>query len=337
MLPLSRVRLAGGLVQWQHAAPAGTYGGWLSADGEPVQAEDLGHVLSMLADTGVSTTFRWFPFSGGGMVHEGTSQTNMDPMRSSAPDQQDTASVTSEVVQKATHSAFSAADSLPGVVCSKLPSGWSHTPEYTRVLDCSMGYGAIVQQWQLSRSAMMRNLRKAERSGVQVRWARSPEDRNAYHALYQDAARTWTPAPAHVYGHRLWDILAEYEPHTRLWLAEYNGRIIAGAVLLYGVNHVAYWHGASDAGQRGVRPVNLLLAKAIEDACERGYRWFDFNPGGSLQGVDRFKASFGAVRVACPLYERQTLAGSLCMRASRLRQSAEKRLGRSGLMSRGDT
>ena len=309
LLPLSKARLAGGLVGWQHLSPAGTYGGWLAADGQPVQSEDLGDVLTMLGDTGISTTFRWFPFSTG---DQGSGETDVAPV---AP----------------------AGSEHPCNTSGVLPSGWTARPEFTRVLDCAKGFGAIVHQWQSSRSAMMRNLRKAKQSGVQVRLARSPEDRRAYHTLYLKSARRWNPPPGHVYDARLWDILAACEPECKLWLAEHRGRIVAGAVLLYGINHVAYWHGASDVEQRGTRPVNLLLAKAIKDACEQGYRWFDFNPGGGVQGVDRFKASFGAVNVACSVFERQTLPAALCMRISQLRQRVGSKAGRRVKTNQGDT
>jgi lipid II:glycine glycyltransferase (peptidoglycan interpeptide bridge formation enzyme) len=66
---------------------------------------------------------------------------------------------------------------------------------------------------------------------------------------------------------------------------------------LYHRRHVVYWHGVTDPSYAHCHPVHVLLATAIEDACGRGLRWFDFNPSGGLDGVEQFKSGFGAKRI----------------------------------------
>ena len=61
-----------------------------------------------------------------------------------------------------------------------------------------------------------------------------------------------------------------------------------------------YWHGAARESSLALRPANRLFGEVIRDACERGFRWFDFNSSAGLEGVRRFKEGFGARPLPCP-------------------------------------
>jgi CelD/BcsL family acetyltransferase involved in cellulose biosynthesis len=95
-------------------------------------------------------------------------------------------------------------------------------------------------------------------------------------------------------------------PRIKLWTAVVEDRLVAGALCFYGQGQVVYWHGAALEAYFHVRPVNLLFCEAIKDACETGYRWFDFNPSGGHEGVKAFKQSFGAVSLQCPVISIET-------------------------------
>src|SRR4029079_1053277 len=84
------------------------------------------------------------------------------------------------------------------------------------------------------------------------------------------------------------------------------GEIAAGALCLYSRRHVAYWHGAARERLLECRPVHLLIETALHDACERGMRWFDFNPSGGHRGVEAFKKGFGAEGVPAPMVRWRT-------------------------------
>jgi hypothetical protein len=43
-----------------------------------------------------------------------------------------------------------------------------------------------------------------------------------------------------------------------------------------------------------MRPNIILHSEIIRQCCEQGCRYYDFNPSGGHEGVDRFKALFGA-------------------------------------------
>jgi CelD/BcsL family acetyltransferase involved in cellulose biosynthesis len=178
-------------------------------------------------------------------------------------------------------------------------------PDETHVLDLSPGFEALFRGWTKGhRSAV----RKAEKSGVTARLATSPADWQHYDDLYRRSLQRWGEKATTVYEPRFFEALARLQsPGVRLWLAFYADQAVAGALVLYAKRHAVYWHGAADERHFHLRPVNLLLYAAIQDACRRGFRWFDFNPSGGQQGVVSFKRSFGAQARACPLVRRRSL------------------------------
>jgi hypothetical protein len=174
--------------------------------------------------------------------------------------------------------------------------------DVTHVLDLAGGYEAIAAGWTRDGGATARKIRKAERSGIRVREAASEQDWSAYVACYEASLSRWGDAASLRYSPRLFEILRELQsPHVRLWLAVLEEAVVAGALCFYARSHVVYWHGAARSEYFDRRPVNALMDAIIREACRSGHRWFDFNPSGSHAGVESFKASFGAVPLACPV------------------------------------
>jgi len=140
-------------------------------------------------------------------------------------------------------------------------------------------------------------MHKGERMGVTVREATSIEDFRAYFGAYEDCLRRWEN-PTSEYPWELFKngsaLTEEHPEHLRLWLAEAEGEVIAGAWFFYWNHHVDYWHAASYEEYFDYRPNNVLLPHVMKDALDRGYQFFDFNPSGGHSGVARFKKHFGA-------------------------------------------
>lgn len=173
----------------------------------------------------------------------------------------------------------------------------AHCPrtDATEALDLAPGFDSIWNDWRKS-GAAARNVKKAVKSGVQIRLAEGEKDWKEYFGIYQDTLRRWGDKATSNYG---WAIFRELEKrsggHIKLWLATRESGIIAGAICLYGPKHAVYWHGAALEEYFPLRPVNLLMCEMIRDACDRGFSWFDFNPSGGQEGVRAFKKSLGAV------------------------------------------
>ncbi len=281
LMPLSRQLVMRGLGSAWHAAPAGTYGGWLTGTNRALNGKHTAELIRELLSHCGSLTYRWFPF----MVTDSGKETL----------RYDSQSGTLEGV---TNWIDYSKDLKPAL------KQMTVIPDHTRVLDCSDGYDSIIRdkQW---RSRIQPMLNKAAKLGVTVRQASTMWDWERYHKRYLDTATGWDPPPSHIYSMHFFRLLADL-PECRLWLAEIAGKPVAGAIVLYGRNHTTYWHGASDHSHRSAGAANLLISRLIEDNCSRGQRWFDFNPSMGISGVDAFKRSFGAIAVEAPVLEKMS-------------------------------
>ena len=147
---------------------------------------------------------------------------------------------------------------------------------------------------RLSRGAKS-NLNQAQKKGVSIRTARSEQDVCAYFGIYQNTLKRWGEATLFTYPEELFqNIFKRGGDAAKLWLAEKDGSIIAGAIIFYWNRVVSYWHGASLKDYFDFYPNNLLHMEIIKDALDKGYSYYDFGPSGGQQGVIRFKQSFGA-------------------------------------------
>ena len=185
----------------------------------------------------------------------------------------------------------------PSLAAVSLPST---SPNETHVIDLAQEWEAIHDAWS---SSCRRAERKARRSGILVREAASEADWQEYHAVYEDTLRRWGGSRWRRYE---WELFAQLRAlrsaNLRLWLATTGeGRVAAGAIMCYAGSHAVYWHGAALESLLPQRPMNLLFSVIMREARDAGYRWFDFNPSGGIEGVRRFKESFGARALDCPV------------------------------------
>ena len=173
----------------------------------------------------------------------------------------------------------------------------------TQVIKIDKPFAELFKMWTKGhRSAA----KKARRDGVSVVKAETLEDWRAYYHLYQDSIRRWGETVTTSYSWDLFKIIYErFSKNITLWLATFDSTIIAGALCLYAKNHIVYWHGAAHADYFKLRPVNLLIYEALMHACANDYKWFDFNPSGGLEGVRKFKNSFGSATVNAPVIRYQ--------------------------------
>ncbi len=74
-------------------------------------------------------------------------------------------------------------------------------------------------------------------------------------------------------------------------------KIVSGALLFYCGNHIVWWHGATLSDFFNHYPANFLQNEIIKESCEKGYKYYDFNPSGGHEGVMKFKDRFGAKRI----------------------------------------
>lgn len=153
---------------------------------------------------------------------------------------------------------------------------------------------------------------QGRRLGVATRRADSLDDYRAYYGIYEASLERWGDDATSRYPWALfergWRLSRSHAGRIELWLAELEGRVLAGAWVFYWNGVASYWHGASNDEARDVSATNVLLADVIADACSRELRCFDMGPSGGHEGVAAFKRRFGAEAVP---FERRVGRGPL--------------------------
>jgi len=173
-----------------------------------------------------------------------------------------------------------------------LPDSFSAKHDYTQVSRLAAGDDCFIPK--LSRGAKS-NLNQARKKGVTVRVLTAEQDISAYYNIYLDTLKRWGDAVLFTYPEELFFTVYRLAgDHVRIWLAEKDSVIIAGAVIFYWNSIASYWQGASLQDYFSCYPNNMLHMEIIRDAARRGYAYYDFGPSGGQEGVERFKKSFGA-------------------------------------------
>ena len=160
-------------------------------------------------------------------------------------------------------------------------------------------FGGLNQLWR-------RNIRKAQKSGVEVTLG-DASDLPAFHAVYvETAARDgFTPRPLG-YFQRMWDAMrAEGDPdRLRLYLAHHQGQLLAATTWVKVGAHVWYSYGASTSAGRELRPSNAIQWRMIEDAHAAGADVYDLrgitdtlHADDPLFGLIQFKLGTGGEAV----------------------------------------
>lgn len=148
------------------------------------------------------------------------------------------------------------------------------------------------------------NIRLAARRGVTIRSDCTRDDVSAFYSLLQETARRDGFAVRDCgYYLVIWEQLVK-RGLARLFMAEYEGRPIAGTLAFAFGDKVWYMYGASGNRHRNLMPNYLLQWEMIRWAKQRGASLYDLrgisgdlNPDNPLYGLYRFKKGFGGVVV----------------------------------------
>ncbi len=144
------------------------------------------------------------------------------------------------------------------------------------------------------------NIRLAERKGITVRASDKPQDLITFYRLLRlTAERDGFLVRGESYFERMWDCLSA-PGWIRLFLGEYEGEAVCGALLYVMGDKCWYTYGASGNAHREKMPNYLMQWKMISFAHELGCRWYDFrgvsctpdDPNDKTAGLNRFKSGF---------------------------------------------
>ncbi|HEX3570408.1 MAG TPA: GNAT family N-acetyltransferase [Acidobacteriaceae bacterium] len=150
-----------------------------------------------------------------------------------------------------------------------------------------------------NRSSIKRSINKAVASGVRTRAAETEDDLRIWYRLYLETMRrNVVPARPYRFFLALWDLMRP-TGMMRLLLAEQQTatgfRIVGGHLFFAFGSTVTYAFGASCAADFSVRPNDIIMGQAINDASVAGYRFVDLGevPEGD-NDLARFKSKWGA-------------------------------------------
>ena len=140
------------------------------------------------------------------------------------------------------------------------------------------------------------NIRVAIKKGVTVELG-SKSDVGRFHEIMMETGlRDRFVIRSKEYFEKMLDALGE---NARLYLARYDGKIVAGTLACAYGDKVWYLYGASSNEARNVMPNYLLQMEMIKWAVERGARIYDFrgvsgdiDESNPLYGLYRFKKGF---------------------------------------------
>jgi hypothetical protein len=150
--------------------------------------------------------------------------------------------------------------------------------------------------WSRFDPSTRRAIRKAQRTGVEIRPLASNEDVDAFHRIHVRLRRCkyrMLAQPAaffHAIARRFQEVGGWFSAGAFL-----EGKLIAATVYLRWGNTLYYKFNASDPAALGSRPNNLLVWEGVRLARSLGCERLDFGPSDEDQpGLIRFKRDFGA-------------------------------------------
>jgi peptidoglycan pentaglycine glycine transferase (the first glycine) len=174
---------------------------------------------------------------------------------------------------------------------------WEIQPRHTLVLDIKITEDAILHSMK---PKTRYNINLAERRGVVVeRLTDSRKIKVFWELMSQTTARDhFFPHPYGYYANLL-ETLGK-EGHLEMFLASYQFRPLAAALVGYFGRGAWYLHGCSSDTLRSVMAPHLVQWSAIRSAKEHSAQFYDFHgiapasqPKHPWAGVTRFKKGFG--------------------------------------------
>lgn len=174
-----------------------------------------------------------------------------------------------------------------------------HQPEHSLVVDITGSEDEILKQMKQKGRY---NTRLAKKKGVQVTTGKTADNVERFFELVLTTTKR-----NHFSGHGknyYKNMLEKLGEQSEIFLAEYEGEIIAGIIVTFFGDEAIYYYGASGNKHRNLMAPYLLQWEAILEAKKRGCKKYDFfgiAPRGvknhSWKKITGFKKKFGGEEV----------------------------------------
>jgi hypothetical protein len=177
------------------------------------------------------------------------------------------------------------------------------------VLDLSPGPEQLKKK--IEKRTILRSIRNAEKAGVTIREDNSLKGIKEFSRLnFHTRKKHGVPAQPGLFFDKLYEHMVSQELASVL-LAEHDSRVIAASLFLKACNMMQYKYNASDkAFLSRFTPNHLLTWVAIQQACEEGYRFFDFGrTSPDNEGLIRYKRMWGVEEKDLPYFYYPSIKG----------------------------
>jgi hypothetical protein len=161
--------------------------------------------------------------------------------------------------------------------------------------------------WKTYKPALRRNIKKAENSGVTIKEIGKKDEMKELFRLYLETMKRNHATPTWTQGvfDAIYNLLAGHG-QASIFFAVWEGRIIAGLILINSENIASYFLGASGTSFHSLRPNDLLFHQAILRSLLGGKKKFDFMTSVEVdEELIRFKEKWGAKRYPFVIYEKE--------------------------------
>lgn len=150
--------------------------------------------------------------------------------------------------------------------------------------------------WNNLTSKNRNMIRKAQKSGIEIRHGQGKELLNEFSIIYNATMDRDKADSYYYFGTAFYDSICEdLKDHYELFYAVLNEEIIAMSLILFCNGQMHYHLSGSKEEYRHLAPSNLLLYEAARWGCEHGYHTFHLGGGvGSNEtgGLFKFKQAF---------------------------------------------
>ena len=167
-------------------------------------------------------------------------------------------------------------------------------PKETLIMDISKSEEEILAEMK---SKTRYNIKLAEKKGVNVKIVENKNVSEFVRLTEIMAKRQGIATHNKEYYEKMLEVIPENI--IKIYVAEYDGKIIAANVIVFYRDTAYYLHGASDDKYKNLMAPHLMQWKQIQDARKAGCKKYDFcgvkvndKKGRSWEGITRFKLGF---------------------------------------------
>jgi hypothetical protein len=181
-----------------------------------------------------------------------------------------------------------------------LPFAMTATSYYGHILDLDEGAEDVFSRF---RGSTRRNIRKAEREGVNVAILTSLDSVSEFYKLHCLTRRKHglPPQPYRFFNNIHRDVISKGLGFVAL--VSYRNEYIAGAMFFHFGQAAFYKYAASDCQHQHLRPNNLIIWEAIKRYSKNGYKTLCFGRTDiENQGLIRFKSGCGTTEQKIAYY-----------------------------------